>query len=66
MIGNNHCDEPAELSNGTGSYTDRCVGSIVTYHCDLGFKLVGKMQQICQESGMWSGTVPICMCQCEC
>ena len=37
------------------------VGSIATYTCDEGFKLVGQSTRSCQENGAWDGTEPLCI-----
>ena len=34
--------------------------SNVTYACYEGYKLVGESFRVCQASGEWSGTVPMC------
>ena len=57
------CGDPGEPSYGAGNYTNTYVGSIVSYSCNSEFRLVGNMERICQESGMWTGTVPTCKCK---
>ena len=54
------CGHPGEPTNGSGIFPNTFVGSIVTYQCDSGFRLVGNMQRKCQESGLWNGEIPIC------
>ena len=40
------------------------VGSIATYSCNRGFKLVGDSKRRCQYDGKWSGEEPVCK-RCE-
>lgn len=60
-----YCNNPGVPGNGTRSYNDIFAGSIVTYNCKFGFRLVGNIQRTCQESGMWNGTVPMCQSECS-
>ena len=54
------CPDPPQPERGyyTGSlYT---FGSVVTYRCRRGYKLVGESRSQCQADKTWSGTVPVC------
>ena len=51
-------DAPA---NGTVDVPSRTVGSMATYSCDDGFRLVdGSTTRTCEENGQWTGLQPTC------
>lgn len=52
--------------NGTVDFFNTTVGSLATYHCEVGYKLVGEAQHICLTNGTWSGTVPTCVAITHC
>jgi len=54
------CGDPGEPQNGTAIFDLTFVGNVVDYECDTGFQLVGDSQRTCQESGLWTGSVPQC------
>ncbi len=41
------CPEPVGINNGNVVFTDRTVGSIATYACNLGFELIGDKSTTC-------------------
>ena len=43
------------LSDGT------LEGSIATYTCSFGFRLVGNDERICQFNATWTGEIPDCV-----
>ncbi|XP_069798397.1 membrane cofactor protein-like isoform X2 [Narcine bancroftii] len=53
------CGNPGEILNGWANYTSNEFGSKVTFHCEMGFILIGKNYRLCEASG-WSGQVPTC------
>ena len=56
------CQEPAIVDNGhiEDGYT-LDYGSVMSYTCHPGFKLVGGKERVCGSSGQWSGQPPICI-----
>ena len=57
------CEDLTDPADGEVSINDasRVEGSTATYTCNAGFLMSGSSQRVCQESGMWSGVVPICL-----
>ena len=47
-------------------WTNTTYNSIATYSCDTGHMLVGDETRTCLESGVWSGSTPICTGECTC
>lgn len=39
------------------------VGSVVKYHCDDDYWLVGPAEMSCTKEGKWSGDAPSCECK---
>lgn len=59
------CGDLGKPANGSfnglvGSNNTVAIGTVITYMCFPGFKLVGNVYRVCQPSGEWNGTVPIC------
>ncbi|XP_063695198.1 sushi, von Willebrand factor type A, EGF and pentraxin domain-containing protein 1-like isoform X2 [Bolinopsis microptera] len=54
------CGEPDIPTNGSLIGEDSGFDALVTYQCDLGYKLIGTETSMCQSNGSWSGSVPIC------
>ena len=56
------CEVLTDPTGGTVSVNDtsRIPGALATYTCNAGYLLSGESERNCQESGMWSGAVPIC------
>ena len=52
--------ENISLSNGQLSNQDFSFSSIVSFTCDNGYVLNGNERLICEGSGNWNGSVPIC------
>lgn len=48
-------DGEVDLSNGT------VYGSIVTYLCSEGYKLVGDVKRKCLYTGKWDNVMPTCV-----
>jgi CUB/sushi domain-containing protein len=59
MCQENLCPCPQFPANG---YTRGCAeeGPTVSYHCYTGYSLVGTSTRTCNNSGMWSGSAPVC------
>jgi CUB/sushi domain-containing protein len=51
---------PAAPDNGSRSYTSTTLGSTVTYSCDPGYDVEGAASLLCEASGLWSGSAPVC------
>ena len=56
------CD-PLDLPNGNVTISGNNSGDSATYLCDEGYTLVGDGTRICQLTGNWTGTDPICYCK---
>lgn len=54
------CQDPGSLANGNRQGDRLGVGSIVTYSCRTGYRLVGESRLVCQSSLLWSASVPTC------
>lgn len=39
------------------------IGALVKYRCERGYKIVGDPLSTCEENGLWSGTIPECVCK---
>ena len=56
------CENPGKPVNGTHYYTSTAIGQTVTYGCNDGLVISGNSRQTCLETGLWSGSVPVCKC----
>ena len=54
------CGDPGEPENGRKNIRGSGTSAVVTYRCDIGYRLQGDTSRVCQTSGSWSGTVPTC------
>ncbi|XP_061430277.1 sushi, von Willebrand factor type A, EGF and pentraxin domain-containing protein 1-like [Lethenteron reissneri] len=60
------CDTPEEVENGRASFPSELdYDSIVTYHCNQGFSLIGNTSRRCNEKGVWSDSAPACKAVCK-
>ena len=50
--------------NGKVSNNDLVVENIVTFICKSGYEVTGQPLLLCQESGTWNGTEPVCTGAC--
>ena len=58
------CGVPLVNSSGlTVIYSTVTYGSTVTYSCNVGYNLVGSLNQKCTATGSWSGSPPQCQGQ---
>ena len=55
-----NCGTLSNQANGRVSYTGTTYGHRATYSCNTGYRLVGSSPRICQATGRWSGSAPIC------
>ncbi|XP_051890688.1 sushi, von Willebrand factor type A, EGF and pentraxin domain-containing protein 1-like [Pristis pectinata] len=53
------CGSPGDILNGWYEASDNVFGARATFHCDEGFKMIGKNYRMCEPEG-WSGQVPTC------
>ena len=67
------CPDPADIVNGTVSFTGNSVGDTATYTCNSGFELIGNASATCTQVDMNSATfspaAPVCRreyCMCKC
>ncbi|XP_053395851.1 sushi, von Willebrand factor type A, EGF and pentraxin domain-containing protein 1-like [Mercenaria mercenaria] len=54
------CGRPDDILHGFFEGDVFTYKEIVTYKCDLGYKLVGKARRECLEDTNWSGKLPVC------
>ncbi|XP_013383226.1 sushi, von Willebrand factor type A, EGF and pentraxin domain-containing protein 1 [Lingula anatina] len=54
------CRKPPSLQFGRVEGKSFVFGSKVTYHCDTGYKLIGRQTLKCNADGQWGGSSPIC------
>ena len=57
------CGNPGTPQNGYRELPSTTLSSQVTYHCLQGYVLVGDGTRECLESGLWSGSLPVCECE---
>ena len=46
--------------NGEVSVSSTIFNSTATYSCNAGYNMTGNYVRTCLESGLWSGSEPIC------
>ena len=53
---------PSLTPPASGSLTVTTAGTttIATYSCQSGYKLVGTVERVCSDAGMWDSTDPTC------
>lgn len=39
------------------------IGALVKYRCERGYKIQGDPLSTCEDTGLWSGAVPECVCK---
>lgn len=54
------CQSLSEPQNGGVQFTSLVKGSIASYSCSDGFKLIGEVNRQCLVTGQWSGEEPTC------
>ena len=54
------CSVPPPIRNGRVNVTDIVPHSVVTYTCNVGFRLVGSSVRACRSYGDWSHSEPVC------
>lgn len=54
------CNPLGEIEHGTREGDTFIFTSRVTYHCIIGFELVGRPSRYCQSNGQWSAALPSC------
>ncbi|KAF4804058.1 Sushi, von Willebrand factor type A, EGF and pentraxin domain-containing protein 1 [Turdus rufiventris] len=60
------CGVPPTLENGFYSAEDFFAGSTVTYHCNIGYYLLGDSRMLCLDNGSWNSISPSCLDVDEC
>ena len=55
-----HCQDPGIPLNGRRVMRDTNVGSIATFSCNRGYRLIGEASIICRNDGHWSRAKPSC------
>ena len=46
--------------NGVVQFTNRVIGAIAVYSCNIGYRLEGRERQVCQQNSLWSEQSPSC------
>ena len=46
--------------NFYGSYSS---GTIVSFECDMNYRLIGLESRTCEDDMEWSGVLPVCECE---
>ena len=46
---------------GEVNLTDTTFGSVAGYSCGRGYSINGTTMRVCEGSGKWSGTMPLCI-----
>ena len=54
------CGNAGSPANGRVSFASTILRSTAVYSCNSGYSLRGVSSRVCQESGMWSGSLPAC------
>ena len=54
------CPHPGDIPHGRREGNVFIFPNRVTYICSEGYELVGRPYRVCQASGQWSGTTPMC------
>lgn len=54
------CGSLDNPSNGFVDISGTSFSDTATYRCNIGYQLVGEPVRTCQETGLWSGTIPFC------
>ena len=61
------CGDPGDPYGGYRNITtDTKYQSVVTYACNPDHHLEGEDSQVCQASGTWSGSKPVCLGRWQC
>ena len=55
------CGPPADLPHGNVTFLETIYGSIATYMCHSGYRLVGNSTRTCLPSGLWSTEIILCI-----
>ena len=61
-----NCGLPESLTFGGVNFSNSTIGSVATYRCQEGYRLVGIAQRTCLDNETWSGVVPLCVGITEC
>ncbi|XP_070563038.1 LOW QUALITY PROTEIN: sushi, von Willebrand factor type A, EGF and pentraxin domain-containing protein 1-like [Ptychodera flava] len=55
------CSVPPPLEHASMSRTGYSYTDVVTYHCNVGYRMEGADQRECEANGHWSGVAPKCL-----
>jgi len=57
------CNSSMDISNGfyTSDLSSYEFGSVLQFHCDAGYNLIGDAALVCLSTGRWNATLPTCM-----
>ncbi|XP_078402693.1 zona pellucida sperm-binding protein 3 receptor-like isoform X2 [Cetorhinus maximus] len=53
------CGNPGEILNGYYEASNDKLGSVVTFFCNNGYRIIGRNNRMCEAQG-WSGQIPTC------
>jgi len=55
------CGHPGTPANSrVVLFNDTLEDSIARYSCNVGFRLDGNIERVCQSNAMWTGEIPTC------
>ena len=54
------CGPLGDPANGAVSLSSIMINSVATYSCNTGYTLTGDDMRTCLETGVWSGSEPMC------
>ena len=54
------CGNLTDILNGSVNFTETTFGSISTYSCNDGFGIQGSNERVCEATGQWNGSEPLC------
>ena len=54
------CGSLTDPTDGSVNFTSTTYDSQARYGCNTGYSLVGGETRVCQATGTWSGSAPVC------
>ena len=58
-----NCGYPGTPTRGRSYYSSTYYNAVVSYSCDVAYRLLGSRSRTCQANGQWSGNLPQCNCK---
>lgn len=54
------CKPLSDIQNGHVLTTSNAIGSVATYSCKKGYRLIGEHKRVCLSTAVWSSSEPSC------